>query len=83
MADLVALLADCGVMGLKERGIEQDVIAGRADIPLADIGMDSLAVMEFCIALESRWGFSVAPEDLDRVGTLGDLEARLAAAHAD
>jgi acyl carrier protein len=83
MADLVALLAECGAMGLKERGIEQDVIAGRMDIPLADIGMDSLAVMEFCIGLESRWGFSVAPEDLERVGTLGELATRVGAAHAD
>ncbi len=50
MADLFALLSECGVMGLKERGIEQDVIAGRLDIPLSDIGMDSLAAMEFASA---------------------------------
>jgi acyl carrier protein len=82
MEDLVALLVDCGVMSLKERGIEGDVIAGRVDVPLAELGMDSLGIMEFCIALESRWGFSVAPEELERVGTLGQLAARLGDAHA-
>lgn len=79
----MALLNDCGVMSLQERGIEDEVLAGRVDVPLADLGMDSLGLMEFCIALESRWGFSVAPAELARVGTLGQLAARLGHAHGD
>lgn len=76
LADLVQLLPECGVLTLRERGLEADVAAGRVDIGLADLDWDSLGVMEFCIALEDRWGYSVAPASLAAVGTLGDL-ARL------
>lgn len=83
LTELVTLLGACGVMSLKERGIEQDVLSGVVDVPLADLGMDSLALMEFCIALESQWRYSVAPNELFGIGTLGQLAALLGNLHAD
>jgi acyl carrier protein len=77
LADLVSLLRECGTLTLQERGVEEDVLAGRRDVRLDELGWDSLGVMEFCIALEDRWGYSTTPEGLGAVGTLGDLARRL------
>lgn len=74
---LVALLRECGVMTLIELGIEQQVSNGQLDIDLGDLRMDSLAAMEFCIALESTWGLSISPQDLAHSGSLGHLADRL------
>lgn len=78
LADVVRLLPECGVLTLQERGVEADVAEGRLDVALTDLEWDSLGVMEFCIAIEDRWGYSIAPADLAAVGTLGDLARRLA-----
>ena len=82
-ADLAALLRSCGVQPLRELGIDQQFVDGTADLALDDLRMDSLSAMEFCIALEERWQLSVAPEDVGSFGTLGQLAAILAGAHAD
>lgn len=81
MAELTELLRSCGVMTLRELGIEDDVAAGRADIGLDELRMDSLAVMEFCIGLEQRWNFVVEPVELAEMGTLGHLAALIEGAH--
>ena len=46
---------------------------GREDISLNQLGMDSLAVMELCIAIEVNTGVSIVPDDLQKVGTLNNL----------
>jgi len=51
---------------------------GTVDIELAKLGMDSLAKMELCIAIEVGTGVSLAPEDLDRHETLAALVAEIA-----
>jgi hypothetical protein len=48
-------------------------LAGDAPVPMAELEMDSLAKMELCIAIEVGTGVSLAPEELDRYGTLGAL----------
>jgi acyl carrier protein len=80
--ELVQVLRESGVYTLREQGIEDAFIAGDADLRLDALQMDSLALMEFCIALETRWGFSVAPDELADVGTLGQLADRLEAGDA-
>ena len=82
-AEIVDLLHACGVFTLQEHGIEEAFLAGEADFPIGELRMDSLSAMEFCIALEERWQLSVAPEDVGSFGTLGQLAAILAGAHAD
>lgn len=78
--DIVALLHGCGVFTLREYAIEDKFLAGDVDFAIADLQMDSLSAMEFCIALEDRWSLSVSPTEIDRLGSLGDLLARLAGA---
>lgn len=52
---------------------EHDFLSGKVDVPFAELEIDSLAVMELCIALEASLGVSVAPADLLAVGSLGAL----------
>ena len=82
-ADLAALLRSCGVVTLRELGIEQQFVDGTTDLAIERLQMDSLSAMEFCIALEERWGLSIAPEEAASFGTLGHLAEVLAGAHAD
>ena len=51
---------------------------GSLDMGLAELGMDSLAKMELCIAIEVGTGVSLAPEDLDRHATLAALVTEIA-----
>lgn len=44
-----------------------------ADVPLNELEMDSLDLMEFCIALELNSGVSVVPNDLQRLRTLASV----------
>lgn len=43
------------------------------DKPLAELGLDSLDVVEMCMDLEDRYGFSFSPDDLGNLKTVGDL----------
>ncbi len=76
-AEIVELLHACGVFTLREHGVEEAFLDGSTDFPIADLRMDSLSAMEFCIVLEDRWGLSVSPAEVTRLGTLGELIATL------
>lgn len=52
-------------------------LAGRIDLPFAELSMDSLARMELCIAIEVGTGVSLAPEDLAKYESVGALAAML------
>lgn len=43
------------------------------DKPLNELGLDSLDVVEMCMDLEDRYGFSLDPEDLTSLKTVGDI----------
>lgn len=68
-----ATLVESGVYTLMERGVEEQFVAGLADIPLAELEMDSLALMQFCIAIESTWAVSITPGEFAGFGTLQQL----------
>ena len=72
-AEIVELLHQCGVFTLQERGVEESFLEGSSDFPIAELQMDSLSAMEFCIALENQWGLSVSPADVNRLGSLDSL----------
>lgn len=72
-AEIVELLHACGVFTLRELAVEDAFLAGTADVAISDLRMDSLSAMEFCIALENRWGLSVSPADVNRLGSLAEL----------
>lgn len=48
-------------------------LAGLDDLHIDDLRMDSLDVMEFCIAIELSAGVSIVPDDLRRLGTLANV----------
>jgi acyl carrier protein len=48
--------------------------------PLADIGMDSLTLIEFMFKVEDEFGVKVSDEDLRSITCLADLERHIAAA---
>lgn len=72
-AEIVDLLHSCGCFTLQERGAEESFLSGTGDFAIGDLRMDSLSAMEFCIALENRWGLSASPDDLERLGSLNRL----------
>lgn len=70
---LIPVLQDAGIFYLRDNIVENDFAAGVWDIHLTELDMDSLSTMELCIGLEVEWGLTVLPEDLSKVGTLGQL----------
>jgi hypothetical protein len=66
-----------GVGPIHRVAIRGPFLAGDLDLTLAELEMDSLAKMELCIAIEVGTGVSLAPEELDRYGTLGALVAEV------
>jgi acyl carrier protein len=48
------------------------------DIVLADLGADSLTIMDLCVALEEKYDFTVEPADVMRQGTVRNLAAYIA-----
>lgn len=48
----------------------RDAILSGAPVPLARLGFDSLATMEFCISVELQTGAELTPEVLDGLETM-------------
>ena len=53
-------------------------IAGEIDLSFADLAMDSLALIELCMAIEVGTGISLAPDDLGSYASLGALATAVA-----
>ena len=70
---LVEALDAANVTSMRHRGLEAPFAAGETDVPLAALGIDSLAAMELCIAIEVHTGVTLVPEELARIATLRDL----------
>lgn len=62
---------------LRNNGWTEDFISGRRDVTLEEMDIDSLAIMELCIAIEVETGVSVLPDELVQHGTLGKLAAHV------
>jgi acyl carrier protein len=43
--------------------------------PAKDIGIDSLDMMSILLSLQERYGIEIPDEDVDRLGTLGEIAA--------
>ncbi|MGH8713826.1 MAG: phosphopantetheine-binding protein [Casimicrobiaceae bacterium] len=57
--------------------MRRSFLTGDADIALADLEMDSMAAMEFCIALELSIGISLLPSQLAELATTATVERRI------
>lgn len=56
---------------LRNNGWKEDFLAGRRDVAFADMDIDSLAIMELCIAIEVESGVSILPDEMVQCATLG------------
>jgi Phosphopantetheine attachment site len=61
---IAAALHSSNVFMLREFGMTEQFVSGGFDIGLAELEMDSLAAMEFCISIEVNTGVSILPDDL-------------------
>ncbi|CAG0999992.1 acyl carrier protein [Gammaproteobacteria bacterium] len=57
-------------------GVDENELIPEADLQ-QDLGADSLDVVELVMAFEERFGLHVPDEDVERLRTLGDIEAYL------
>lgn len=64
---------------LRNNGWTEDFLAGRRDVAFAEMDIDSLAIMELCIAIEVESGVSILPEDLVKCETLGAVVTQVKA----
>lgn len=70
-------LVYASVPRFRDSAEQADFVAGRRDIRMADLEIDSLAAMELCIAIETNSGVSIAPGELAEVASLGALAERV------
>ena len=70
---IVGALEYANVVTMSDQNMGPLILAGREDIDIPQLGMDSLATMELCIALEVNTGVSIVPHDLLEIGTLNRL----------
>jgi acyl carrier protein len=70
---LVKLFRRSGIFYLRNNNLETDFINGTYDMSVHELEMDSLAAMEFCIAVEMELNIEVLPHDLAKIATLTDL----------
>jgi acyl carrier protein len=68
--DVVALFRDAV---MEAGGVKLDKLT--LDTSIADLALDSIAVMESIAIVEDRLGIRIADEDLARLTCLRDLEA--------
>jgi hypothetical protein len=52
-------------------------LAGGLNVRLADLELDSLAQMEFCIAIELATGVTLVPSQLSELGCTDAIERRI------
>lgn len=66
-------LDQAGVIAMRDKKLTPILLEGRHDIPFDILDLDSLAVMELCIAIEVNTGISILPDQLKSIGTLNRL----------
>lgn len=70
---VVEALRAANVPGLDDDPRIGQFVAGTGDVDLAELDLDSLGAMEFCIYIEVNHGVSIVPDTLREIATLGKL----------
>ena len=70
---VVEALTHANAIGIEDHPDREAFLAGRADISLQDLEIDSLAAMEFCIYLELNCGIEITPDELEDVRSIKAL----------
>lgn len=68
-----------GAPGALDEEARRAFLASDSNIVLADLGMDSLGEMEFCIAIELATGVTLVPAELAELKSTDAIERRIRA----
>ena len=74
---LVDAIDGSTIVGLRRSGLMDGFLSGTADVPFAVLEMDSMGVMELCIAVELNTGIEIVPVELAELGSLGAVVASI------
>ena len=69
----VDFLIESGVGGLRDNPQVTAFVQSKADIPLQNLTIDSLAFMEIAIGIEDLYEVSLSPNSISRYESLEDL----------
>jgi acyl carrier protein len=72
---LLDALIYANVGGVRDPVLRQAFLDGATDIRLNELEIDSLAIMELCITVEANSGVSITPDQLQKMGSLGEIVA--------
>lgn len=70
---VVEALTQANAIGIDDHPDREAFLAGKVDISLDDLEIDSLARMEFCIYLELNFGVEVTPNELEGITSVEGL----------
>jgi hypothetical protein len=76
---IVAGLEQGACYALRNNGWTEDFLVGRRDVAFEEMDIDSLAIMELCIAIEVELGVSILPDEMAEFTTLGAVAASVKA----
>lgn len=76
---IATALEDGGCFALRNHGWTEEFMAGQREVVLDEIDIDSLAIMELCIAIEVETGYSILPDEVVLAGSLSAVIARVKA----
>jgi acyl carrier protein len=79
---VVAALEEANLARLRHDPRIVGFLSDGADVPMNELDMDSLDLMEFCIAIELSSGVSIVPNDLQRLRTLASVADAIRARRA-
>ncbi len=74
---LVDAIDGSTIVGLRRSGLMDGFLSGIADIPFDVLEMDSMGMMELCIAVEVNTGVEIVPAELVELGSLGAVVASI------
>ena len=77
--EIIEILRRCMIFTVSGEKLQLDSRTSFDDVQLSDLSIDSLASMQFCIELETRFGWSVTPEEFMSFEALGDVVRSLRA----
>ena len=63
--------------GTFDQALRQAFLTNCANLKLADLHMDSLGEMEFCIAIELSTGVTLVPSELAKLSSTDAVELRI------
>ena len=75
--DLALVLAESGALEFRDENLIYRFVEQREIVPLSCLALDSLTLMELCIAIEERWGVEMSPEQVSRFKSVNDLEVHV------